>query len=106
MSSFYRRGKSLWIAFKDERGKRGCRPSGYKVGQEEAVRALLAELDRKAAEIPAVRAEVPAVPAAAPAGPPGGAAVRAEVPAMLAAALAMPAAAPAGPSGGAERPTL
>ena len=50
MSCFYQRGRSLWIAFKDEQGKRVCRPSGYKVGQEEAVRVLLAELDRKATE--------------------------------------------------------
>jgi hypothetical protein len=50
MSCVYRRGKSLWVAFKDERGMRVCRPSGYKVGQEDAARALLAELDRKATD--------------------------------------------------------
>src|SRR5215471_6146108 len=69
MSCFYRRGKSLWIAFNDERGKRVCRPTGYKVGQEEAVRALLAELDRKAAEASAAPAYAPAAPVAVPAVP-------------------------------------
>src|SRR2546422_8184022 len=50
MSSFYQRGRSLWVSFKDARGKWVCRPSGYKVGQEAEVRALLAELDRKGTE--------------------------------------------------------
>jgi len=48
MSSVYARGKSLWIAYKDERGIRVCRPSGYKVGEEGAAEAVAAELDRKA----------------------------------------------------------
>jgi integrase len=50
MSSMYRRGNVLWLAFKDERGIRVCKPSGYRVGDETAARELLAELDRKAAE--------------------------------------------------------
>ena len=48
MSSVYPRGNSLWIAYKDERGIRVCRPSGYKVGEEEAAQAVAVELDRKA----------------------------------------------------------
>ncbi|TMQ20531.1 MAG: hypothetical protein E6J91_03715, partial [Deltaproteobacteria bacterium] len=48
MSCVYARGKSLWIAYKDERGIRVCRPSGYKVGEEAAADAVAAELDRKA----------------------------------------------------------
>jgi len=46
----YKRGNSLWVAFKDERGIRVCKPSGYKVGEEPAARALLAELERKATD--------------------------------------------------------
>ena len=48
MSCVYVRGKSLWIAYKDERGLRVCRPSGYKVGDEAAAEAVAVELDRKA----------------------------------------------------------
>jgi integrase len=95
MSSFYRRGKSLWIAFKNEHGKRVCRPSGYKVGQEEAVRALLVELDRRAAEAPAA----PAIPAAPPVAPPAASVVPGAAPAVQAAA-------PPGQPGSAERRTL
>jgi integrase len=51
MSCVYARGKSLWIAYKDERGVRVCRPSGYKVGEEAAAEAVAAELDRKAAAV-------------------------------------------------------
>ena len=50
MGSLYKRGNTLWVAFKDQSGQRVCRSSGYKVGQEAAAEALLAELDRKAAE--------------------------------------------------------
>jgi integrase len=50
MGSLYTRGNTLWVAFKDHSGKRVCKSSGYKVGQEAAAEALLAELVRKAAE--------------------------------------------------------
>ena len=51
MGSMYKRGNVLWLAFKDERGVRVCKSSGYKVGEETAAEALLAELDKKASEV-------------------------------------------------------
>src|ERR1043165_5037824 len=57
MSCVYVRGKSLWIAYKDERGLRVCRPSGYKVGEEVAAQAVAAELDRKAIAAQAPRSD-------------------------------------------------
>jgi integrase len=57
MSCLYKRGKSLWVAFKDERGARVCRPTGYKVGEEAAARLLLVELERKAADAAASEAD-------------------------------------------------
>src|SRR4051794_21268203 len=62
MSCVYVRGKSLWIAYKDERGLRVCRPSGYKVGDEAAAEAVAAELDRKAKAVHATRPAVEVPP--------------------------------------------
>src|ERR1051325_3754888 len=71
MGSLYKRGNTLWVAFKDQAGKRVCRSSGYKIGQEAAAEAVLAELNQKAAEPAAARpvhaehvAPAPAPPAA------------------------------------------
>jgi integrase len=67
MGSVYARGRTLWIAFHEPSGKRVCRSSGYRVGQEALAAALLEEVERRANEqaAPAVRKGADMAPQAA-----------------------------------------
>ena len=62
MSCIYKRGNTLWLAYKDATGKRVCRPSGFRIGQEAEARALLAELERQLDAAPTV--DLAAIPTA------------------------------------------
>jgi hypothetical protein len=47
MGSIYARRDRLWMAFYNADGKRECKSTGYRKGQEEAARELLAEVERQ-----------------------------------------------------------
>jgi hypothetical protein len=46
MGSVYARGNVLWVAYKEVGGKRVCRSTPFKVGQEVQARAWLVEAER------------------------------------------------------------
>ena len=50
MGTIYTRGTKLWIGYFDPSGKRICKSSGYRVGQEPLAQALLDEIERRVAE--------------------------------------------------------
>ena len=52
MSCIYKRGHALWVAYNDATGKRVCRSSGYRVGQEAEARVFLAELENQIGAAP------------------------------------------------------
>jgi integrase len=49
MGSVYPRGSKLWLAFKDENGKRRLEPTGLPVGQETKARKILESIERRIA---------------------------------------------------------
>lgn len=51
MASIYARGEVLWMNFKNQLGRRECRSTGLRVGQEAQARELAAEVERQATEV-------------------------------------------------------
>ncbi len=47
MGTIYARGNTLWVGHKDIRGKRICRPTEFRVGQEEQARKFLEAVERQ-----------------------------------------------------------
>ena len=51
MASIYARGEVLWMNFKNQHGRRECRSTGFRLGQEAQARELAAEVERQAAAL-------------------------------------------------------
>lgn len=69
MGSVYTRGSTLWIAYQDAAGKRLCRSSGYKVGQESQANALLDEMERRARDAKPATKSTDGTPSSSRPGP-------------------------------------